>query len=307
MFIGHFKKPYIDLHHFYIGNFLMKKGKNGIKVTFWGVRGSIATPGKDFIKYGGNTSCVELRCGDTILIFDAGTGMRELGKSLIKEFGSTSITVNLLISHTHWDHIQGFPFLDIAYIKGNRINLYGGHSVTNLKKLLLGQMDREYFPVTLLELAAEINFIELKENPFFIDDVKVYYTHLFHPALALGYRVEYKDKVFVYVTDNEILNDPDMENYNKGNIGNLIKNADVLIIDCQYTNEEYQSKIGWGHSSIDVVVRICNEFSVKNVFTFHHDPIHSDHDIDKMIKHAREIARKPLKVYAAREKTSVYM
>ncbi len=272
--------------------------------TFWGVRGSIPTPGREFIKYGGNTSCVELRCGDTILVFDAGTGMRGLGRSLMKEFHGKNLELHVLFSHTHWDHIQGFPFLEPAYLKGNVINLYGGHSVSDLEKLILGQMDREYFPVTLMELASDVKFHQLSDNPFSINDVKIYYTYLFHPGLSLGFRVEYRDRVFVYATDNEILIEPEMEGYNERNMENLIRNADILVAECQYTEAEYLKKIGWGHSSIDQVVRISRMFGVKNLFTFHHDPMRTDREIDRMIKHASRIARKKLRVYAGRESTS---
>ncbi len=275
-----------------------------MSATFWGVRGSIPTPGKEFIKYGGNTSCVELRCGDTILVFDAGTGMRGLGRSLMKEFHGKNLELHVLFSHTHWDHIQGFPFLEPAYLKGNVINLYGGHSVSDLEKLILGQMDREYFPVTLMELASEVKFHQLSDNPFSINDVKIYYTYLFHPGLSLGFRVEYRDRVFVYATDNEILIEPEMEGYNERNMENLIRNADILVAECQYTEAEYLKKIGWGHSSIDQVVRISRMFGVKNLFTFHHDPMRTDREIDRMIKHASRIARKKLRVYAGRESTS---
>jgi len=282
----------------------MKKKDHSIGVRFWGVRGSIPTPGREFIKYGGNTSCVEVRCGDTILIFDAGTGTRGLGGSLLGEFDGRPMELHILFSHTHWDHIQGFPFLEPAYHRGNTINLYGGHSVSDLEKLILGQMDREYFPVTLLELASEVNFKALSDNPFYINDVKIYYTYLFHPGLSLGFRVEYRNRVFVYATDNEILTEPEMEGYNERNMENLIGNADILVAECQYTEEEYMKKIGWGHSSIDQVVRISRMFGVKNLFSFHHDPMRTDREIDKMIKHARRIAGKKLSVYAAREGSS---
>jgi phosphoribosyl 1,2-cyclic phosphodiesterase len=283
----------------------MKAADNDIRIKFWGVRGSIPTPGREFVRYGGNTSCVGLRCGDTIIILDAGTGMRELGRSLVKEFNGDPLDLHILISHTHWDHIQGFPFLDLAYIKGNKISLYGGQSVSSLEKLILGQMDREYFPVTLFELSANVEFVELMDNPFDINDLKVYFTHLFHPALSLGYRIEYNKKVIVYATDNEILNDPEMAGYNVNNVGYLIRDADVLITDCQYTSDEYKKKIGWGHSSIEEVVKLANSFGVKNLFPFHYDPLHTDEDIDDMIAKAREIARKPLKVHASKEKMSV--
>ena len=283
----------------------MKEVKGDIKVTFWGVRGSIPTPGRDFVRYGGNTPCVEVRCGDTILVFDAGTGIREFSRSILKEFNEKPLDLHLFISHTHWDHIQGFPFLDVAYIKNNRVTLYGGHTVSDLEKLILGQMEREYFPVSLFELDGEIKFFTMSDNPFFINDIKIYFTHLLHPALSLGFRIEYKDKIFVYCADNELLDDPELADYNRRNIGNLIKNADMLIAECQYTEEEYTGKVGWGHSSIDQVVKISNDFGVKNLFAFHHDPLHTDRDIDNMIQTAKRIAKKPLKVYGAKERMSV--
>ncbi|MCX7679453.1 MAG: MBL fold metallo-hydrolase [Spirochaetes bacterium] len=279
----------------------MKKKDQAMRIRFWGVRGSIPTPGREFIKYGGNTPCVEVRCGETILIFDAGTGMRDLGKSLIREFEGKSLQLHIFISHTHWDHIQGFPFFEPAYHKGNVIHLYGGHSVSELEKLILGQMDREYFPVTLFELAATLNFNSLKENPFYVNNVKVYYTYLFHPGLSLGYRVEYEGKTFVYATDNEILTEPEMEGYNEKNMENLIKNADVLVAECQYTEEEYLKKVGWGHSSIEQVIRVSKMFGVRNLFAFHHDPMRTDGEIKTLIKKAKKGAGKKLNVFAARE------
>ncbi len=281
------------------------KRANDIKITFWGVRGSIPTPGRRFRKYGGNTLCVEVRCGNTILIFDAGTGIRELGRSLNSEFGNTPIDLNLFISHTHWDHIQGFPFFEPAYMKKNSLSIYGGHSVSTLESLFTSQMNREYFPVTLGELAAEINFIDLTENPFYINHVMIYFTYLLHPVLSLGFRVEYRNKIFVYATDNEILLEPDMKDYNKKNYQRLIQNADVLVAECQYTEQEYFNRIGWGHAAIEQVVRLSNEFGVKNLYAFHHDFNHTDREIDSMIKKARKIASSPLRVYGAREGMSV--
>ncbi len=275
-------------------------------VRFWGVRGSIPTPGKDFIKYGGNTSCVELRCGHTILIFDAGTGIRMLGKSLAREFGNNPIKVHLFISHTHWDHIQGFPFFDLAYNKNATIYFYGGHSVSTLEKLILGQMDREYFPVTLFELSSNIHFIELSKNPFTINDITIYYTHLFHPGLSLGFRIEYNNRVFVYASDNEVLNDPELGDYNLKNIGNLIQDANILVADCQYTSEEYATRIGWGHSSIESVTGVASRFNVKHLITFHHDPNHTDRDISRAVKQARSLSF-PIKISAAKEGNILYI
>ncbi|HRX14883.1 MAG TPA: MBL fold metallo-hydrolase [Spirochaetota bacterium] len=275
--------------------------KISAKLKFWGVRGSIPVPGNDFACYGGNTSCVELRCGETIIVLDAGTGIRPLGLSYLKEFGDKPVHFNILISHSHWDHLQGFPFLSHIYIPGNSVTFYGGHTVNTLEKLVMTQLSEEFHPKQLYELSADIKFVELKKNNFSINDVQISFTHLLHPGLSLGYRICYKNHVFAYVTDNEILADEKMAHHNWENIGSIIKGADVVIHDAQYTDEEYKSKLGWGHSSIENVVKICNKFRVKNLYAFHHDPLHTDKDIKKMIKNARKLANKDLKVYAARE------
>jgi phosphoribosyl 1,2-cyclic phosphodiesterase len=276
---------------------------NGMTVRFWGVRGSIATPGKQFSKVGGNTLCVEIRCGDTIIIIDAGTGIRLLGKKLAAEATekSTPLDVHVLITHTHWDHIQGFPFFDLAYMKGQKVNFYGGHSVSTLERLIIGQMDVEYFPVALFELSSNIQFEQLKENPFMINDVKITYTHLLHPGLALGFRLEYNGAVFSFLSDNEILTVNEMERYNWENIGSIMRDADLVAADCQYTLAEYEKKVGWGHSAIDSVVDVCKEFKVKKLLALHHDPMRTDREVNKMILGARKKAGKYLFVDAARE------
>ena len=285
----------------------LKKRNDGMKVKFWGVRGSIAVPGAEYSKYGGNTSCVEMRCGETIIVLDAGTGIRGLGLSLLKEFGNLPVDINILISHTHWDHIQGFPFLPHIYIPGHNINLYGGHTVNTLEKLIMVQMHREYHPVTIYELAANVNFFELSQNQFRIGDVDILFTHLLHPGLSLGFRLVYNGKVTAYLTDNEILPNKDMAQYNWENIGHLIKNSDIVIADCQYSEEEYSKKIGWGHSSINQVARICSEYGVKSLYAFHHDPVHTDKEIDRMIKTARKCAGNGLRVYGASEGSEIIL
>jgi phosphoribosyl 1,2-cyclic phosphodiesterase len=285
----------------------MDKDNYNIKVKFWGTRGSIPTPGKHFIKYGGNTPCVEIRCGETIIILDAGSGMRELGGSLLHEFGCTPKEFHILISHTHWDHIQGFPFFTPAYLPGNKLTFYGGNSVSALEKLIYSQMDRDYFPITVQELDSEVHFEQITESPYKIDDVTIYFTHLIHPSLSLGFRIEYGGKTVVYATDNEMSNDPDIEKVYERNIGNLIQNADMLIADCQYTVDEYEQKIGWGHTAIDKVIEIASKYDVKNLFAFHHDPVRTDEQLDIMLYNARKLVKKQMKLFGAREKTTVYL
>ncbi len=281
--------------------------KTDFKVKFWGVRGSIPVPGKKFAKYGGNTSCVELRCGDEIIVLDAGTGIRALGRSLLQEFNNQPLKINILISHTHWDHIQGFPFLPQIYIPGNTITFFGGHSVSTLEKLIMVQMSEEYHPKTLYELAAKVEFVQLSGSEFSIGNAKILFTHLIHPGLALGFRITYNNRVVAYLTDNEILSDKQLSRYNWENIGKLIQNADIVIHDAQYSPEEYAKKIGWGHSSYDQVVEICKDYNVKKLFLFHHDPIKTDKEIDVFVKKARLKAGCGLKVFGAKEFDEYYL
>ncbi|HOP62662.1 MAG TPA: MBL fold metallo-hydrolase [Spirochaetota bacterium] len=277
------------------------------RVKFWGVRGSIPTPGKKFIRYGGNTPCVEVRCGDTLIIIDAGSGLRELGDSLLQEFNGRKAEIHMLISHTHWDHIQGFPFFKLAYIPGTVINFYGGHSVSTLEKLIFGQMEREYFPVSLNELQSTIGFNALTESPFKINDVTIYFTHLIHPTLSLGFRIEYRGRVFVYATDSEISLDPEIEKINEKNLSYLMHDADAVVADCQYDMEEYENKAGWGHSAIEKTVEICNKFKVKNLFAFHHDPSRTDDQLDELIIKGKAVANPGLNVYPAKEKQMIFL
>src|SRR6185436_19430077 len=175
-----------------------------MRVTFWGTRGSIATPGAGTTTYGGNTSCIEVRCGSDILIFDAGTGIRPLGLALAKEFAGRPLTLHLFISHTHWDHIQGFPFFTPAYLPTTTINIYGsGGQGRPLERVLRGQMDADYFPVALGDMSSTLNVHEFKGKPFQVGDVTISAAYLNHPGMTLGYRVSHQGKSVVYATDNE--------------------------------------------------------------------------------------------------------
>jgi phosphoribosyl 1,2-cyclic phosphodiesterase len=279
----------------------MKIQNFDIRLRFWGVRGSIPVPGKDYSKYGGNTSCVEVKCGQTLIVLDAGTGIRNLGHHYLREYGASPIHFNILISHTHWDHIQGFPFLPHIYMPGNHISFYGGHTVSTLEKLIMTQLSGEFHPKTLYELEAEVDFEQLKKNKFKINNVHITTTHLLHPGLSLGFRIEYKKFVIAYVTDNEIIEDKRLARHNWENIGNLVNNADIVIHDAQYTDEEYRFKIGWGHSSLDNVIRLCDHYNVKKLYAFHHDPNHTDKLIEKMVRKGRKLVKSKMKVFAAKE------
>jgi len=175
-----------------------------MQVTFWGTRGSIASPGPDTVRYGGNTSCVEVRAGDHVLVFDAGTGLRPLGVSLLKDCKDPPLTVHLFISHTHWDHIQGFPFFMPAYRQGTQIHIYGAPGQgKSLEKMLRGQMEADYFPVALGDLAAGIDVHEFRAQGFEIGDVRVDALYLNHPPMNLAYRVAFGGRRLIYATDHE--------------------------------------------------------------------------------------------------------
>jgi len=271
-----------------------------MNIKFWGTRGSIASPGKTTVKYGGNTSCVEVRVNKHILIFDAGTGIRELGNQLIKEFKSQPTTIHLFISHTHWDHIQGFPFFMPAYSKGFQIIVYGPPARDkSLKDLFKFQMDPEYFPVPLGDLNAQIDMKEVRE-PFRIGDMQITPFYVNHPAVTLAYKISAAGKTFIYASDNEpyryTLHAARKEQLASQYGAELdqkfvefLTGADFLVCEAQYTLEEYKTKIGWGHSPIESVVEFADKASVKQLALFHHDPSHDDNAIDAMVQHAQKL------------------
>jgi phosphoribosyl 1,2-cyclic phosphodiesterase len=251
-----------------------------MRITFWGVRGSIPTPGRDTAEIGGNTSCVEVRAGKLILVFDGGTGLRLLGQKLLKEM---PLTAHIFFSHVHWDHIQGFPFFAPAFVPGNKIHLYGGNNVSRtLEEALAGQMDNPSFPVHLSQMAAEMTFRDLREGQVLTlpdgegAEVAIRTTRGNHPNGVWVYRVEHGGKVMVYATDTEhyAITDPKLLATSK--------DADVLIYDSQYTPEEYAGatgggpKTGWGHSTFEEGAKIAKGAGVKQLVLFHHDPGQSD-------------------------------
>jgi phosphoribosyl 1,2-cyclic phosphodiesterase len=259
----------------------MSSVKNQFEVQFWGVRGSIACPGAETVRYGGNTSCVEMRVGGQRLIFDGGTGLRVLGQSLLKE---TPIQANMFFTHSHWDHIQGFPFFVPAFIKGNRFNIYGAEAPngSTIEQRLNDQMLHPNFPVPLQIMGAEMNFQTLKiGEDVHIGDVVVNNALLNHPGEAVGYRVNWDSHAVAYITDTEHF--PDRLD---DNVMGLCRDADVMIYDATYTNEEYyskkSSKVGWGHSTWQEAVKVAKAANVKRLVIFHHDPLHNDDFMDQI-------------------------
>lgn len=259
----------------------MSNLQNQFTVHFWGVRGSIACPGSETVRYGGNTPCVEMRVGSERLIFDGGTGLRVLGQSLLAQM---PVTGHLFFSHYHWDHIQGFPFFVPAFIKINTFYIYGtiAPDGSTVQHRLNDQMLHPNFPVPLQIMGADLKFVDISvgKSIKISDDIIVETALLNHPGEAVGYRVNWRNYAAAYVSDTEHFPDRLDEN-----VLFLARNADVLIYDATYTNEEYYSektsKVGWGHSTWQEAVKIAKAAKVKRLVIFHHDPLHNDDFMDK--------------------------
>jgi CheY-like chemotaxis protein/phosphoribosyl 1,2-cyclic phosphodiesterase len=274
-----------------------------VYLRFWGTRGSIATPGPSTNVFGGNTSCVEVvtRSGARF-IFDCGTGARPLGVHLMAN-APKPIEATILLSHTHWDHIQGFPFFVPLFVPGNRFTVCGPQGANaSLPEVLSGQMEYTYFPVELAQLGAKIEYRDITEGAKELGDIRVSAQFLNHPAIALGYRIEADGASLLYLCDHEpyweplwhsgsepgklesILHDGDRRH------AAFMQNADVVIHDSQYTPEEYPAKKNWGHSTYSYVTQIAAAAGVKRLFLTHHDPMHTDDFLFDMERKAQELA-----------------
>jgi phosphoribosyl 1,2-cyclic phosphodiesterase len=287
-------------------------------IHFWGTRGSIPTPGHLTKKYGGNTSCVEIRCDDTLFICDGGTGLRELGTDLLSR-GGGPITGHLLYSHTHWDHIQGFPFFTPAYLPQNTFHVYGtAEGDRRTYELLSGQMRSDYFPVDFGELRSNIVASHLDGGTRLIDGVAVTVFEQHHPGRSWAYSFVKDGCKIVYATDNEIdltLPDPKAVTADLAApraipeaFRRFCHGADLLISDAQYFDDEYAKKVGWGHPRATTVVDLALQSEVKQVALFHHDPMHGDVDVDRKIALCKERAARTnpqLQVFGAREGLSL--
>ncbi len=272
-----------------------------MRICFWGVRGSIPTPGRDTVEIGGNTSCVEIRCGKTILVFDGGTGLRLLGQRLLREM---PITAHVFFSHVHWDHIQGFPFFAPGFIPGNQIHLYGGSDLSHtLQHTLAGQMDYPSFPVLLSQMAATMTFRDLREGEeVVLDDgagqpITVRTARGNHPNGVWVYRVDYAGKSAVYATDTEHYSIVDKK------LLAIARGVDVMIYDSQYTPEEYAGetgggpKSGWGHSTFEAGCALAKAAGVKQYVLYHHDPGQTDAAVREKERRARELFPNALAAY----------
>ena len=284
-----------------------------MRIRFWGTRGSLAKPGPSTVRYGGNTSCVEVRAEDgTLIILDCGTGAHDLGRSLVTS-GERPIRGHLLLTHTHWDHIQGFPFFAPLFIQGNEWDVYAPQGLgQRLEDTLAGQMEYEYFPVTLGQLDATIRYHELHEGVFNLGAVQVTARYLNHPGLAMGYRLEADGAAMVYATDHEPHSRHQPEVTGPATVlpvhredqrhVEFLAGADLVIHDAQYTLEEYPSKLTWGHCPAEVAVGFALAAGVKRLALFHHDPLRDDAALDRLVEACRRGAvAGGLDVFAAAE------
>ena len=255
-----------------------------MRIKFWGVRGSVPAPQPENMRYGGNTSCVEVRLGEKIYVFDCGTGFRILGHQLRHEFRDRPILAHVFVSHFHWDHIQGFPFFGPLYDNQESSFLFHCSNRTrSLQRVTQEQMASPFFPVGVSEMKARQKFYDIEEGSTTIDDMRVQTAWLNHPQGCMGFRLETKDGIFVYATDNE----PGDAAFDK-NVRKLAAGADVLVYDAQYLPAEYEARHqGWGHSHWREAVNIVMESGAKELVLFHHDPDHDDICIDNVVKEAR--------------------
>ena len=288
-----------------------------MRLRFWGTRGSIATPGPGTNHFGGNTSCVELTTDSgQRFIFDCGTGARPLGAHLMAN-GPKPVVANILLSHTHWDHIQGFPFFAPLFVPGNKITICGPEGCNkSLPDVLSGQMEYTYFPVELTQLGAKLEYRDMTEGTHEFGDVRITAQYLNHPAVALGYRVEADGVTLLYLCDHEPFNDALWRSdAPPGKIDSMLhagdrrhaafmKGGDLVIHDAQYTPEEYPAKKNWGHSPFTYVVEAAAAAGVRKLILTHHDPTHDDAFLAGVEVRARELADQigsPMDIHCAHE------
>ncbi len=292
-----------------------------VRIRFWGVRGSIPTPGLETAAVGGNTSCVEVRVGKEVIILDAGSGIRGLGKALTREANGQEMNISMLVTHTHWDHIQGFPFFMPAYNPKVNVRILGYEgAVHGLRGALFEQMQSAFFPVGLNQMSSHVTFEELEDMQFDLGAAKVRTIFSNHPGICLGYRLTTARGDIVYLPDHEAYERHERErqkiskeaseagiDYARSQDEKVIefmRDAEVMISDSQYDRSEYPARLGWGHTCADDTVDLAMRAGVKQLFLFHHDPDHDDAKIDAMVVEAQAKVKEcgsPLQVSAARE------
>jgi phosphoribosyl 1,2-cyclic phosphodiesterase len=278
------------------------------RIKFWGTRGSIAVPSQETLRYGGNTTCVELRADGEIIVLDAGSGIRPLGIALDKEFQGRPIRLSLLITHAHWDHIQGFPFFKTAYDPKNEIRIFGfdGAGAT-FREIMTEPMRAPFFPITMRELSARMDINKLNEMKFSLGKLDIHAAFVNHPGVCVGYRIFTSSGSVAFLPDHEPYEfflhtargkqlSPEetkkIATEQHTALVQFLRGSDILILDSQYTDQEYKKHIGWGHGSISSAVSLAIEAQVQTLLLFHHDPSHDDQMVDTMVESARELAMK---------------
>jgi phosphoribosyl 1,2-cyclic phosphodiesterase len=297
-----------------------------LSVRIWGDRGSIPCPGKDTVLFGGNTSCLEIRADEKLVIIDFGTGIKPFGDWLMaNDFKKGPIDADIFISHTHWDHIMGFPMFTPLFIPSSRLRIRGPVSYEDetLEQIIGSQLTYRYWPVRISELSAQIEYSQIKETSLDLGDgLWVTTKYLNHPILCLGYRFEYRGKTIVTAYDNEPFRnlfptDPEDPSYDEDaaregeaaakeeteKLLRFFQDADVLIHDSQYTPVAYEKHLGWGHSSFEHAVNSANKAKVKKLVFFHHDPNRTDEELEKLeLAYKKRIAGKTsMQIMMARE------
>ena len=294
------------------------------RIKFWGTRGSIAVPGPETLRYGGNTACVELRADGEIIVLDAGSGIRPLGIALDREFQARPIRLALLITHAHWDHIQGFPFFKPAYASKNEIRIFGfdGAGAT-FREIMTEPMKSPFFPITMRELSARTDINKLNEMKFSLGKLDIHAAFVNHPGVCVGYQIFPSSGSVAFLPDHEpyefFLHSArgkqlspeeakEIAAEQRAELVQFLRGSDILILDSQYTDQEYETHIGWGHGSISSAVALAMEAEAQTLLLFHHDPSHNDEMVDTMVESARELAMKSgshLEIIGAQEGSEV--
>lgn len=270
---------------------------SGNRYALWGCRGSTPTPGARYLRHGGNTSCFAVTFGEEKFIFDAGSGIRDLG---IEVMAGKRRKLHLFVTHTHWDHIQGFPFFAPAYVPGFDITVWGAELFgKDLKSVFSGQLDRDYFPVQMEDMNSNLVFRHLSTNPIVLGDVKVWWEYAQHPGATVGYKIDVGGFKIAWVPDNEFLqgytgapelltrDHPFVTPYRK--MIQFLADADVLVHEAQYTAHDYPRKIGWGHSSVANACLLMKFADVKRWIITHHDPAHDDEFLERKLAMTRQL------------------
>lgn len=263
--------------------------RNPLILRCWGTRGSIPSPGPSTVRYGGNTTCLEVRLGSRRLIFDAGSGIRRLGLELLRTGGEYH---HIFLTHFHWDHIQGFPFFPPLYQPDIDLKIVGPkQNNIDVRSLFAGQMGPIYFPVPFSKVAAKMSFEHLNEGSMEVGGIRLSTMRVRHPSYAVGYRIEAAGRVVCFIPDDDV----EGSGYDVGEewrerLLDFVRGADLLIHDSMYTDEEYPSRIGWGHSTFSQSLRLAEEGQVKKLLFFHHDPARTDDEIDDIVSRIRGAA-----------------